>query len=146
MASSPITSGQIDGEKMEMVTDFIFLSPKITPDCDCNQEVKRHFLLLERKTITNLDSLLKSRDISDVCILYSLYTIYFEYTVCILKAVIFPVVIDRCGSWTIKKAEHQRADAFKLCWRRLLRVPLDSKKILLANPKGNHSFPIHWKD
>ena len=92
MASSPITSWQIDGETMETVTDFIFLGSKITVDSDCSHEIKRH-LLLGRKTITNLDSLLKSRDIT-------LLT-----KVCIVKAMVFPVVMYGCESWTIKKAE-----------------------------------------
>ena len=95
---------------METVTDFIFLGSKITADGDCSHEIKRHFLL-ERKTITNLDSVLKSRDIT------------LSTKVHIVKAVVFPVVTYGCESWTIKKAEHQRNDAFELwCWRRLLRV------------------------
>ena len=109
MASSPITSWQIDGETMETVRDFIFLGSKITPDGDCSHEIKR-CLLLGRKAMTNLDSTLKSRDVT-------LLT-----KVRLVKAMIFPVVLyDR---WTPKKAEHQRIDAFELwCWKRLLRVP-----------------------
>ena len=111
MASSPITSGQIDGETMETVTDFLFLGSKITADGDCSHEMKR-CLLLRRKTMTNLDSTLKSRDIT-------LLT-----KVCLVKAMVFPVVMYGYESWTIKKAECQRIDAFELwCWRRLLRVP-----------------------
>ena len=110
MASSPITSWQIDGKTMETVADFIFLGSKISADDDCGHDIKRH-LLLGRKAITNLDSLLKSRDIT------------LPAKVCIAKAIVFPVVMYGCESWTIKKAEHQRIDAFKLwCWRRLLRV------------------------
>ena len=111
MASDPITSWQIDGEIMETVADFIFLGSKITADGDCSHEIKRH-LLLGRKVMTNLDSILKSRDIA-------LLT-----KVCLVKAMVFPVVMYRCKSWTIKKAEHQRTDAFEQwCWRRLLTVP-----------------------
>jgi len=110
MASSPITSWQIDGEKVETVTDLIFLSSKITVDGDCSHEIKRR-LLLWRKAMTNLDSILKSRDIT------------LPTKVHIVKAMVFPVVIYGCESWTIKKAERWRMDAFKLCWRRLLRVP-----------------------
>ena len=111
MASSPITSWQIDGETMETVTDFIFLGSKITADGDCNHEIKRHFLL-ERKAMTNLDSILESRDIT------------LPTKVCIVKAMFFPVVIHEYEIWTIKKAECQRIDTFELCkWRRLLRVP-----------------------
>ena len=111
MASSPITSWQIDGETMETVTDFIFLVSKITADGDCNHEIKRHFLL-ERKAMTNLDSILESRDIT------------LPTKVCIVKAMVFPVVIHEYEIWTIKKAECQRIDTLELCkWRRLLRVP-----------------------
>ena len=111
MASGPITSWQIDGEKVETVTDFIFLGSKITADSGCSHEVKRH-LLLGRKATTNLDNILKSRDIT------------LPTKICVVKAMVFPVVMYRCESWTIKKAEHQRIDAFELwCWRRLLRVP-----------------------
>ena len=123
MASGP-TSWQRDGEKMEMVTDFIFLGSKITADNDCSHEIKRH-LLLGRKTITNLDSMLKSRDIT------------LPTKVCLVKVVIFPVVMYGCESWTTKKAEHQRIDAFELwCWRRLLRVPWTARRsnqLILGN-------------
>ena len=110
MASGPITSWQIDGETMETVTNFIFLGSKITADGDCSHEIKGH-LLLGRKAMTNLDSILKSRDIT------------LPTKVCLVKALVFPVVIYGCESWTIKKAECQRIDGFELwCWRRLLRV------------------------
>ena len=110
MASGPITSWQIDGETMWTVTDFIFLGSKITLDVDCSHEVKR-CLLLGRKVMTNLDSILKSRDIT-------LLT-----KVRLVKAMAFPVVVYGCESWTVKKAEHRRTDAFELwCWRRFLRV------------------------
>ena len=111
MAAGPITSWQIDGETMESVTDFILGGSKITADGDCSHEIKR-CLLLGRKVMTNLDSILKSRDIT------------FPIKVHLVKAMVFPVVMYGCESWTIKKAEHQRIDAFQLwCWRRLLRVP-----------------------
>ena len=111
MASDPITSWQIDGETVETVADFIFGDSKITADGDYSHEIKRR-LLLGRKVMTNLDSILKSRDI----------TLLTE--VLIVKAMVFPVVMYRCGSWIIKKAEHRRTDAFELwCWRRTLRVP-----------------------
>ena len=110
MASGPITSWQIVGETVETVTDFIFGGSKITGDGDCSHEIKR-CLLLGRKDMTNLDSTLKSRDIT------------LSTKVRLVKAMVFPVVMYECESWTIKKAEHQRIDAFELwCWRRLLRV------------------------
>ena len=116
MASSPITSWQIDGETMETVRDFIFLGSKIIADGDCSHEIKR-YLLLGRKVMTNLDSILKSRDIT------------LPTKVHLVKAVVFPVAMYGCESWTIKKAEHQRIDAFKLwCWRRLLRVPWTARR------------------
>ena len=111
MASGPITSWQIDGETMETVTDFIFWGPKMTADGDCSHEIKRH-LPLGRKAMTNLDNILKSRYIS------------LPAKICLVKAMVFPVVMYGCESWTIEKAECQRIDAFELwCWRRLLRVP-----------------------
>ena len=111
MASGHITSWGIDGEKVETVSDFISLGSKITADGDCSHEIKRH-LLLGRKVMTNLDSTLKSRDVT------------LPTKVCLVKAMVFPVVIYGCESWTVKKAEHRRIDAFELwCWRRLLRVP-----------------------
>ena len=126
MASGPITSWQAaGGETMETVTDFIFLGSKITADGDCSHEIKRH-LLLGSRAMTNVDSILKSRDIT-------LLT-----KVQIVKAMVFPVVMYRCDSWTIKKAEHRRTDAFELwCWRRLLRVPCTARRSNQSNPKGN---------
>ena len=116
MSSSPITSWQIDGETMETVTDFIFLGSKITADGDCSYEIKR-CLLLGRKAMTNPDSTLKSRDIT------------LPKKVHLVKAMVFPVVMYGCESWTIKKAEHWRIDAFELwCWRRLLRVPWTARR------------------
>ena len=110
MASGLITSWQIDGETTETVTDFIFLGSRITADGDCSHEIKR-CLLLGRKAMTNLDSILKHRDIT------------LPTKVCLVKAMVFPVVMYGCESWTIKKAEHQRTDGFELwCWRTLLRV------------------------
>ena len=111
MASDPVTSWQLDGERMETMTDFIFLVSKITADGDCSHEIKR-CLLLGRKVMTNLDSIFKSRDIT------------LSVKVHLVKAMVFPIVMYGCESWTIKKAEHQRIDAFELwCLRRLLRVP-----------------------
>ena len=116
MTSSPITSWQIDGETAETVTDFIFFGSKITVDGDCSHEIKRR-LLFGRKVVTNLDSILKSRDIT------------LPTKVCLVKAMGFPLVMYGCESWTIKKAEHQRIDAFELwCLRRLLRVPWPARK------------------
>ena len=116
MASSPITSWQIDGEEIETVTDFIFLGSKITADGDCSHEFKT-CLLLGRKAVTNLNSVLKSRDIT------------LPTKIHIVKAMVFPVVMYRCKSWTIKKAEYQRINTFKLwCWRRLLRVPWTARR------------------
>ena len=116
MASSPITSLQIDGETVEKVTDLIFLGSKITAEDECSYEMKRH-LLLGRKVMTNLDIILKSRDIT------------LPTEVCLVKAMVFPVVMYGCESWTIKEAEHRRIDAFELwCWRRLLRVPWTTRR------------------
>ena len=116
MVSGPITSWQIDGETVETVSDFIFWGSKITADDECSPEIKRH-LLLGRKVITNLDSILKSRDIT------------LLMKVCLVKAMVFPVLMYGCESWTIKKAERQRIDAFELwCWRRLLRVPWTARR------------------
>ena len=115
MASSPITSWQIDGETMETVRDFIFLGFKITEDGDCSHEIRR-CLLLGEKAMTNLDSIFKSRDIT------------LPTKVCLVKAMVFSVVMYGCESWTIKKAECWRIDAFGLwCWQRLLRVPWTSR-------------------
>ena len=111
MDSSPITSWQIDGETVETVADFIFLGSKITSDGDCSNELKRH-LLLGRKVMTSLDSILKSRDF-----------VTLSTKVHLVKAMVFPVVMYGCESWTVNKAERRRIDAFELwCWRRLLRV------------------------
>ena len=116
MASGPITSWEIDGETVETVSDFIFLGSKITADGDCSHEIKRH-LLLGRKVMTNLDSILKSRHVS------------LPTKVCLVKAVVFPAVMYGCKSWTVKKAEHRKIDAFELwCWRRLLRVPWTARR------------------
>ena len=116
MASGPITSWEIDGETVETVSDFFGGDSKITADGDCSHEIKRR-LLLERKVMTNLDSILKSRDIT------------LPTKVCLVKAMVFPVVMYGCESGTVKKAERQRIDAFELwCWRRLLRVPWTSRR------------------
>ena len=116
MASGPIISWQIDGETVETVADFIFLGSKITADGDCSHEIKR-YLLPGRKVMTNLDSILKSRDIT------------LSTKVCLVKTMVFPVVMYGCESWTIKKAESRRIDAFELWyWRRLLRVPWTAKR------------------
>ena len=124
MASGPITSWQRDGET---VSDFIFLGSKITADGDCSHEIKR-CLLLGRKVMTNLDSIFKSRDIT------------LPTKVHLVKAMVSPVVMYGCESWTVKKAEHRRIDAFELwCWRRLFESPLDCKEIQPVNPKENQS-------
>ena len=116
MASGPITSWQIDGETMETVADFIFLGSKITADGDCSHEIKRR-LLLGRKLMTNLDSILKSRDIT------------LPTKVHLVKAMVFPVAMYGCESWTVKKAECRRIDAFELwCWRKLLRIPWTARR------------------
>ena len=116
MASGPITSWQIDGETMGTVTDFILLGSKTTANGDCSHDIKR-CLLLGRKPMTNIDSILKSTDIT------------LPTKFCLFKAMVFPVVMYGCESWTIKKAEHRRIDAFELlCWRRLLRVPWTARK------------------
>ena len=116
MASCPIISWQIDGETVETVADFILGGSKITADGDCSHEIKRH-LLLGRKVMTNLDSILQSRDIP------------LSTKVRLVKAMVFPVVMYGCESWTVKKAEHQRTAAFELwCWRRLLRVPWTARR------------------
>ena len=116
MASGPITSWQIDGETVDTVRDFIFQGSKITADGDCSHEIKRH-LLLGRKPMTNLDSLLKSRDITLLTKVH------------LVKIMVFPIVMYGSENWTIKKAEHQRIDAFELwCWRKLLRVPWTARR------------------
>ena len=126
MASSPVTSWQIDEETVETVTDFIFLGSKVTADGDYSHEIKRG-LLLGKKAMTNLDSILKSRDIT------------LPKKVCLVKAMVFPTVMYGCEIWTIKKAEHQRTDAFEFwCWRRLLKVLWRARRsIKPINPKEN---------
>ena len=133
MASGPITSWEIDGETVKTVSDFILGGSKITADGDCSHEIKRH-LLLGRKSMTNLDSILKSRDIT------------LSTKVCPVKAMVFPVVINGYESWTIKKTEHRRIDAFELFEELMLLVlektlesPLDCKEIQPVHPKGNQS-------
>ena len=133
MASGPITPWQIDGESVETVADFILGGSKITADGDCSREIKRH-LLLGRKVMTNLDSILKSIDIT------------LPTKVCLVEAMVFPVVMYGSESWTIKNGEHRRIDAFELwCCRRLLRVPWTSRR-------SNQSMlkeiiqDVHWKD
>ena len=128
MASGPITSWEIDGETVETVSEFIFLGSKIIADGDCSHEIKR-CLLLERKVMTNLDIIFKSRDIT------------LPTKVRLVKAMVFPVVMYGCESWTEKKAECWRIDAFELwCWRRLLRVPWKCKEIQPVHPKGDQSW------
>ena len=123
MASGPFTSWEIDGETVETVANFILLDSKVTADGDCNHEIKRH-LFLGRKVMTNLDSILKSRDIT------------LPTKVCLVKAMVFPVVMYGCESWTVKKVERQRIDAFELwCWRRLLRVPWTARRSNQFIPK-----------
>ena len=123
MASGPITSWEIDGGTVETVSDFIFWGSKITADGDCSHEIKRR-LLLGRKVMTNLDSVLNSRDIT------------LSTKVRLVKAMVFPVVMYGCESWTVKKDEHQKIDAFELwCWRRLLRVPWTARRSNQSIPK-----------
>ena len=145
MASGPITLWQIDGETVETVSDFILGGSKITPDGDCSHEIKR-CLLLGRKVMSNLDSRLKSRDIT------------LPTKVRLVKAMVFPVVMYGCESWTVKKAEHGRIDAFKLwCWRRLLRVPWTTRRssqsilkeinqlcIFVGKTDAEGETPIFW--
>ena len=131
MASSPITSWQIDKETMKTVTDFIFLGSKITADSDCSHSMKRCFLY-GRKAMTNLDSILKAMTLPT--------------KICIVKAMVSQVVMYGCERWTIKKAEHERIDAFELwCWRRLLRVPCTTKRSNQSTLKES-ILSIHWKD
>ena len=133
MASGPITSWQIDGERVETVADFIFLGSKVTADGVCSNVIKRH-LLFGRKVMTNLDSILKSRDIT------------LPTKVHLVKAMIFPVVMYGCESWTLKKAEHRRIDAFELwCWRRLLRVPWTARRSNQSTLRRS-VLSVHWKD
>ena len=131
--SGPTTSWQIEVEKVEVVTDFLFLGPKITADGDCSHETRRR-LLLGRKAMTNLDSVLKSRDIT------------LPTKVGVVKAVVFSVVTSGCESRTVKKAERQRIDAFELwCWRRLLKVPWIARSANQSILKKS-TLDIHWKD
>ena len=133
MASGPITSWQIDGETVETVRDFILGAFKITADGDCSHEVKRH-LLIGRKAMTNLDSILKSKDIT------------LPTKVRLVKAMVFPVVMYGCESWTIKKAEHQRIDAFDLWfWRRLLRVPWTARRSNQSILKISHGISLEGR-
>ena len=128
MAFSPIISWQIDGETVETVTDFIFWGSKITADGDCSHEIKRR-LLLRRKVMTNIDSILKSKDIT------------LSARVHLIKAMVSPVVMYACESWAIKKAEHRRIYAFELwCWRRLLRVLWTARRFPPIHPKGDQSW------
>ena len=124
VASGPITSWQIYGETVETVSDFIFWGSKITADGDCSHEIKRR-LFLERKVMTNIDNILESRDIT------------LPTKIHLVKAMVFPVVMYGCENWTIKKAECQRIDAFKLVLEKTLESPLDCKEIKPVNPKGN---------
>ena len=133
MASGPITSWEIDGETVETVSDFIFGGSKISADGDCSHEIKR-YLFLGRKVMTNLDSIFKSRDIT------------LQTKVRLVKAVVFPVVMYGCESWTVKKAEHRRIDASELwCWRRLLRVSWTAKRSNQSILKRS-VLSVHWKD
>ena len=128
MVSGPVTSWQIDRETVETVADLIFLGSKITADGDCSHEIKRR-LLLGRKVMTHLDSILESRDVT------------LPTKVHLVKAMVFPVVMYGCESWTIKKAEHQRIDAFELwCWRRLLRVPRTARRSILKEISPEYSL------
>ena len=135
MASGPITSWEIDGEKVETVSDFIFLGSEITADGDCSHDIKR-CLLLGRKAMTNLNSILKSTDIT------------LPTKVHLIKAMVFPLIMYGCESWTIKKTERQRIDAFELwCWRRLFRVPWTARRSSLSILKEISPWlSVHWKD
>ena len=143
MASGPINSWEIDGETVETVLDFILGGSKITADGDCSPEIKRH-LLLGRKVMTNLDNIFKSRTNLDN--VFKSRDITFPTKVRLVKAMVFPMVMYGCESWTIKRAEHQRMDAFELwCWRRLLRVPWTARRSNQSILK-EISPGIHWKD
>ena len=135
MASGPITSCQIDGKTMETVSDFILGGSKITADVDCRHEIKRR-LLLGRKVMTNLDSIFKSRDIT------------LPTKVCLVKAMVFPLVMYGCKSWTVKKAERRRIDTFELwCWRRLLRVPWTARDPTNPFWRSNQSaLGFFWRE
>ena len=132
MASSPTTSWEIDGETVETVSDFIFLGSKITADGDCSHEIKRH-LLLERKVMTNIDSIFR-----DITLLTKVH---------LVKAMVFPVVICGCEIWTVKKAERRRIDAFELwCWRRLFENPLVCKEIQPVHPEGDQPWDFFGRN
>ena len=134
MASGPITSWEINGETVETVSDFILGGSKITADGDCSHEIKRS-LLLGRKVMTNLDSIFKSRDIT------------LPTKVRLLKAMVFPVVMYGCESWTVKKAERRRIDAFELwCWRKLFESPLDCKKIQPVHSEGDQPWDFFGRN
>ena len=134
MASSPITSWEIDGETVETVSDFIFGGSKITADGDCSHEIKR-YLLLGRKVMTNLDSIFKSRDIT------------LLNKVRLVKAMVFPVVMYGCESWTVKKAERRRIDAFELwCWRRVLRVPWTARRSNQSISEGDQPWDFFGRN
>ena len=133
MASGPITSWEIDGETVETVSDFLFRGSKITADGDCSHEIKRH-LLLGRKVMTNLDSIFKSRDIT------------LPTKVRLVKAMVFPVVMYGCESWTVKKAEFRRINAFEVwCWRRLLS-PLDCREIQPIHSEGDQPWDFFGRN
>ena len=134
MASGPITSWEIDGETVETVSECILGGSKITADGDCSHETKRR-LLLGRKAMINLDSIFKSRDIT------------LPTKVCLAKAMVFPVVMYVCESWTVKKAERRRIDAFELwCWRRLLKVLWTASRSKYSQSERKPSLNIHWRD
>ena len=133
-ASSPISPWQIDGEKVETVADFIFLGSKISVDADGSHEIKR-CLLLEKKAMTNLNSIVKSRDVT------------LQTKAQLVKAMVFPVVMYGCESWTIKKAERQRIDAFELwCWRRLLRVPWTARRSISVHSEGDQPWDFFGRN
>ena len=133
-ASGPITSWEIDGETVETVSDFIFGGSKTTADGDCSREIKRS-LLLGRKVMTNLDSILKSRDVT------------LSTKVCLVKAMIFPMVMYGCESWTLKNAERQRIDALELwCWRRLFRSPFDCQEIQPVHSEGDQPWDFFGRN
>ena len=133
MASGPIPSWEIDGETVETLSDFIFLGSKITADGDCSHEIKR-CLLLGRKVMTNLDSIFKSRDIT------------LPTKLCAVKAMVFPVVLYGCENWTVKKAEHQRIDAFELWHWRTLESPLDCKEIQPVHSEGDQPWDFFGRN
>ena len=133
MVSGSFTSWEIDGETVEMVTDITFLGSKIIADGDCSHEIKRR-LLRGRKAMTNLDSILKSRDIT------------LPTKVCLVKAMVFPVVMYGCESWTVKKAEHGRIDAFEVVLEKTLESPLDCKEIQPVHSEGDQSWDFFGRN